>query len=124
MIRPLVAERQVEYRLDAKMTDLGGDVKDLKRDFKLHVKEHEGINSELKEHGQKIATYDAMIPKLEQSVEKLGEVVDRFAISIALLDEQTKNNTDTRKSNSSYAKEIFIGFLILLLGYLLNGGGN
>lgn len=96
---------------------------------KTHEKAHQRVEEEIYKHGKKLERHETMIPELKETMQRMGDSVDKLvdavgmlSVTVTRLDEQTLANTDSRKTAGSYVKEILIGILLLTLGYMVNGG--
>lgn len=96
---------------------------------KTHEKAHQKVEEEIYKHGKKLERHETMIPELKETMQRMGDSVDKLvdavgmlSVTVTRLDEQTLANTDSRKTAGSYFKEILIGILLLTLGYMVNGG--
>ena len=121
--------KQVEYRLNGRIDDLGDTLKETNRALRDHVKDHRRVEGEISEHGRKIAEHSVLLPELKETMQKMGDSVDKlvdtvnnFAIQLAQNDAKTDANTQKNKTTGEWTKEIVIGILLITLGYVLKGG--
>lgn len=97
---------------------------------KTHEKAHQRVEEEIYKHGKKLERHETMIPELKETMQRMGDSVDKLvdavgilSVTVTRLDEQTLANTNGRKTAGDWTKEILIGILLLTLGFVLNGGG-
>lgn len=119
----------VEHRLNGRIDDMKEDLSGLRVDLKDHMQNHTISDKRMVDMGEKVARHEAILPKMEKSIDKLTDSMDklaegfnRFSINMAVNDARTGDNTKSREKTESRWMKIFYLVLSAFIGWLVAGG--
>ncbi len=89
-----------------KLGIVGDEVKELRGEFKSHMKDHQRVDLDMKAHGEDIAAMKAIMPDLQTTLKEVVKTTQTLNSTMIRIDEQTQANTQFRYKFTW--KEVFV----------------